>query len=199
MVSHRQCSIGGIGARILCRARQVLLFALMVASFAGGKDAVAAERPEHEVKAAFLYNFGKYVRWPQSARDGDEVFVIGVLGTDPFGRALDDVVRGNRIDNKPVVIRRAAKLSDLGSCEIVFVGVSEEGHLEKILAEVAKVPVLTVSDMPQFVERGGMIGLARVDRRVQFEVNLDAAERAGLAFGSQLLRLARNVPDTKTR
>jgi YfiR/HmsC-like len=199
MVCDRPPSIDGFCAGVVCRARRVLLLALMVASFGVGKDAVAAERPEHEVKAAFLYNFGKYVRWPRNTRSGDEAFVIGVLGTDPFGQALDDVVRGNRIDNKPVVIRRAAKLSELGACEVVFVGVSEEGNLEKVLAALTKAPVLTVGDMPQFVERGGMIGLTMVNRRVHFEVNADAAERAGLALGSQLLRLARNVSDTKAR
>ena len=172
---------------------------VVMATIGGSHDAVAAERPEHEVKAAFLYNFGKYVRWPQSARASDDVFVIGVLGTDPFGKALDDIVRGNRIDNKPVVIKRAGKLSELGSCEVVFVSASEEGNLEKVFAELGNTSVLTVGDMPQFVERGGMIGLTMSDRRVHFEVNVAAAERAGLAFGSQLLRLARNVTDTKAR
>jgi len=178
----------------------LLAVTIVVLTIIGGsRDAGAAERPEHEVKAAFLYNFGKYVRWPPNARANDDVFAIGVLGTDPFGKALDDIVRGGRVDNKPVVIRRAGKLSELGSCEVVFVAASEEGNLEKVLAELANSSVLTVGDMPQFVERGGMIGLIMVNRRVQFEVNVDAAERAGLAIGSQLLRLARNVTDTKAR
>ncbi len=183
-------------------ARRTLLLGMlsMLGMLAGGFDfpAVAAERPEHEVKAAFLYNFGKYVRWPKSTPEPDSAFVIALLGTDPFGAALDEMVRGNRIDNRPVAVKRVSKLSELGVCEVLFIGASEDARLESILAELPKAPILTVADMPRFVERGGMIGLVMSNRRVQFEVNAEAAERAGLMLGSQLMRLARSVVDSKT-
>jgi hypothetical protein len=153
----------------------------------------AAERPEHEIKAAYLYNFGKYVRWPRRVRERE--FVIAVLGADPFGAALDRVVQGNRIDNRPVAIRRVANAAELGACEVLFISASEEPRLEGVLAALPKAPILTVSDMPRFVERGGMIGLVMANRRVQFEVNALQAERAGLALGSQLMRLARSIVD----
>jgi hypothetical protein len=149
------------------------------------------------VKAAFLYNFGKYVHWPGIAAGAETEFVIAVLGADPFGAALDDIVRGKRIGNRPVALKRVSKPSELGACEVLFISVSEEGRLDDILAELANAPILTVSDMPKFVERGGMIGLVVANRRVQFEVNALAAERAGLALGSQLMRLARAVVERK--
>jgi hypothetical protein len=158
--------------------------------------AIAAERPEHEVKAAFLYNFGKYVHWPKSAGPESE-FVIAILGADPFGAALDEIVRGKRIGNRPVALKRVSKLSELGGCEVLFISASEEAGLDDILAQLANAPILTVADMPKFVERGGMIGMVVANRRVQFEVNAMAAERAGIALGSQLMRLARAVVERK--
>jgi hypothetical protein len=182
----------------ICAPRRRLLIGLVgVVSWGLVFPAVAAERPEHAVKAAFLYNFGKYVRWPESAAGAGGDFVIAVLGADPFGAALDDIVRGKRIGNRPVTVKRVSNLSELGACEVLFISASEEARLEAILAELPNGPILTVADMPRFVERGGMIGLVVANRRVQFEVNALAAERAGLVLGSQLMRLARAVVERK--
>lgn len=184
----------------VCGARRRLLLGLLIGiTYAGGHGAGAAERPEPEVKAAFLYNFGKYVRWPRTGRATNGVFVIAVLGADPFGPALDDIASGNQIDSRPIAIKRVATEKELEDCEIVYISDSEGPRLEQILAALQGSPILTVSDIPQFVERGGMIGLVTVDRRVRFEVNLQAAERAGLSVGSQLLRLARAVIDSGAR
>ena len=183
-----------------CRGRRRLLLGFVGALACGfGPRADAAERPEHEVKAAFLYNFGKYVRWPKDASGADDTFVIAILGADPFGAALDDIVRGNRIDNRPVTVRRVSKVGELEGCEVLYISASEAPRLRSILAALPQAPILTVSDVPQFVERGGMIGLVMANRRVQFEVNAEAAERAGLMLGSQLMRLARTVVDTRVR
>lgn len=179
--------------------RRLLLGFLGALACASGHRADAAERPEHEVKAAFLYNFGKYVRWPKNASRSDDTFVIAILGADPFGAALDDIVRGNRIDMRPVTVRRVSKVGELDGCEVLYISAAETARLGSILAALPKAPILTVSDMPQFVERGGMIGLVMANRRVQFEVNAEAAERAGLVLGSQLMRLARTVVDTRVR
>ena len=177
-----------------------MLLGLFAAVAAGSSSrASALERPEHEVKAAFLYNFGKYVRWPKSEPGPDGEFVIAILGVDPFGASLDDIVRGNRIDNKPVSVRRVTTLNEADGCEVLYVSASEEARVDGILAAAAKAPILTVSDMPRFVERGGMIGLVMANRRMQFEVNAEAAERAGLMLGSQLMRLARTVVDARAR
>ena len=172
-----------------------MLLAVLLAAFC--IRAAAAERPANEVKAAFLYHFGKYVRWPKSAAGPEAPFVIAILGADPFGTALDDVVRGNRVEGRPVAVRRVSRLSELDACEVLFISAQESARLDTILAALPKAPILTVSDMPQFVERGGMIGMVVADRRVQFEVNAEAAERVGLMLGSQLMRLARAVVEPK--
>jgi hypothetical protein len=155
------------------------------------------ERTEHEVKAAFLYNFGKYVKWPESAADANSPFVICILGTDPFGKILDDIVSGNRVQNRPAEVRRLAQPGELADCEVAFISASERNNLERILQSLQKVPVLTVGDMPQFAERGGMINLTMEDNRVKFVVNVEAAERSGLTPSSQLLRLAKLVLPAK--
>lgn len=183
----------------VCGARRRLLAGFLIGmAYAGRRGAIAAERPEPEVKAAFLFNFGKYVRWPKSGRAGGE-FVIAVLGADPFGSTLDDITSGQQIDSRPVAVKRVATVKELGDCEVLYVSDSEEPRLEQILAALPKAPILTVSDIPQFSARGGMIGLVTVDRRVRFEVNLQAADRAGLSVGSQLLRLAHAVIDSGPR
>ena len=195
MAGERCVTAPGAGVR---NPRRRLLIALLgVLSCGCIVPAMAAERPEHEVKAAFLYNFGKYVRWPQSVAGSEGEFVIAILGADPFGAALDDIVRGKRIGNRPVAVRRVSKLSELGACEVLFISASEEARLEAILTELAKAPILTVADMPRFVERGGMIGMVVANRRVQFEVNTQAADNVGLSLGSQLMRLARAAVERK--
>ena len=185
---------GAGNARRRLLAAFVALFACAACRLAG-----AAERPEHEVKAAFLYNFGKYVRWPKTPARQDNTFVIAILGNDPFGSALDDIVSGNRIEDRRIEVKRVSTPKELGPCDVLYISESEAAHLERILAALPKAPILTVSDIPRFVERGGMIGLVMANRRVRFEVNLQATEEAGLDVGSQLLRLARAVIEPRAR
>jgi hypothetical protein len=179
------------------------LFAFVVAGPVGPARAQSATLAEHELKAAFVFNFARYMRWPAPAdADADaeagKPFVIGLIGKDPFGAALDDVVRGQNVGGRAVVVRRFAGIDEVVNCDILFVGSSERGNLQAILAALRKAPVLTVSDMDRFAERGGMIGLFTEASRVRFAINADAIQRAGLTPGSQLLRLARIVAEPGT-
>lgn len=149
---------------------------------------------EFQVKAAYLYNFGRFVQWPdESGADRRESFEICVLGADPFGQALDATLAGGTIDGKSVMAKRITKPQDVNSCRILFISSSEEGHLKEDLAALDKTRVLTVSDIPRFSERGGMIGFILEGNRVRFDVNLDSAHGAGLTLSSELLRVATNV------
>jgi uncharacterized protein DUF4154 len=149
---------------------------------------------EFQVKAAYLYNFGRFVQWPdESTGDRGEPFEICVLGADPFGPALDATLAGGTINGKSVSAKRIAKPQDIDSCRVLFISSSEESHLKEDLAALDKTRVLTVSDIPRFSERGGMIGFILEGNRVRFDVNLDSAQGAGLTLSSELLKVATNV------
>ena len=150
---------------------------------------------EYQLKAAFIYNFAQYVQWPAPEGNPHRPFVIAVIGRDPFGVALDDAVNGQSVDQRPIVVRRMTRMEDVSNCNILFICGSERANLLRILALLRHAPVLTIADMERFGESGGMINLVTERKRVRFDVNLSAMERAGLKAGSQILRLARMVAD----
>jgi hypothetical protein len=141
---------------------------------------------ETEIEAAYLYNFGKFVTWPAQP----EPFEICVLGKDPFGPVLDATVSGETIGTRRVVVSRIASAREAAGCQVLFISDQEEGHLKTILAAVKNVGVLTVSDMPRFAERGGMIEFLQREGRIRFEVNLEAAQQSKLMLSSELLKVA---------
>lgn len=163
--------------------------------FAG--TALLAQQPkpnEYQVKATYLYNFGRFIRWPETALAGKgDSFSVCVLGQDPFGPVLDSTLAGEALDGKPVVLRRLSKPQDAGDCRILFISTTEEKHLKEILAALDEGGVLTVSDMPSFTRRGGMIQFVLEGDRVRFEINLSSAESARLVLSSELLKVATNV------
>ena len=154
---------------------------------------------EYEVKAAYLYNFGRFVEWPAKAPSiRVESFELCVLGKDPFGPALYRTIAGETIGGKYVVARSVASPEDAGDCREVFISSSEARQLGEILPALNEARVLTVSDMPAFTERGGMIQFVSENNRVRFQVNLSATQRAGLTLSSELLKVATKVIGTNT-
>jgi hypothetical protein len=147
---------------------------------------------EYEVKAAYLYDFGKFVAWPANVATADD-FPICVIGEDPFGASFDETIAGETINGKKVVVNRIVKPKEAMSCRILFISVSEESQLKEILATLDKRSVLTVSEISQFTRRGGMIQFVIDANRVRFEVNVATAQRAGLTLSSQLLKVAISV------
>ena len=160
----------------------------------GGFPCSWAQRPkpsDYQVKAAYLYNFGRFVEWPSehtTAKSGP--FTICVLGQDPFGSALDATLAGETIAGKNVVAKRISTPQESANCQIVFLSAAEAGRLNKIMEDLDKAAVLTVSDMPQFAQRSGMIQFVLEGNRVRFEVNLIATKHAGLTLSSDLLKVA---------
>jgi hypothetical protein len=149
---------------------------------------------EYQVKATYLYNFGRFVHWPPNATatKGDS-FSICVLGQDPFGPTLDSTLAGETLDGKPLAVKRISTPRDAGECRILFVSSAEEHHLKEILAAVDQAGVLTVSDIPGFSRRGGMIQFVMEGDRVRFEINLATAENSRLVLSSELLKVAAAV------
>jgi hypothetical protein len=149
---------------------------------------------EYQVKATYLYNFGRFVKWPGTVPAGKgDSFSVCVIGQDPFGSILDSTLAGEALDGKPVVLRRISKPQDAGECRILFISSTEEKHLSEILTALDQSGVLTVSDMPGFTRRGGMIQFVLEGDRVRFEINLASAESARLVLSSELLKVAASV------
>jgi uncharacterized protein DUF4154 len=170
----------------------LLAWMLVIGLPAGSLAAVGLT--EYEVKAGFLYHVGWFVEWPPTTVQGQaSTFIIGVLGTSPFGAVLDDVMRGKTIRERPVVIQYYQRVEEAVSSHVLFISASENTRIPAILAVLAQMPVLTVSDLERFTERGGMVALRLVDRKVHFDINMDATERAGLKLSSQFLRLAKVI------
>lgn len=169
----------------------VALFAILASSPSIG--AQTRRLREIEVKAAYLLNFGRFVRWPRASLPPSAPFGVCVLGADPFGAVLDATLGGELIDGHPVVARRAASAADAAGCQIVYLATLPRRELAATVSDLAKWPMLTVSDQPQFVDAGGMVQFVTIDGRVRFELNATAAERGGLMFNSELARVAFRV------
>ena len=151
-----------------------------------------------QVKAAYLYKFGAFVQWPAIAPQSD-TFSICVLGHDSFGSVLDSTINGESVNGKKLVAVRVSSTREAAQCRILYISNSEESRLHGILSELAKAPVLTVSDIPHFSDRGGMIEFTLQNGRMRFDVNVTSAERAGLILSSQLLKVAASVKRGEAR
>jgi len=176
---------------ILRRALQALLCgALWLTVFLRG--ACGAEAPtEYQVKAVFVYNFSRFVEWPPQVFSApDEPFVIGVLGSDPFGARLDEAVRGERIDQHPLLVRRFRNLGEIGDCRILYIDRSESAQLPQILAALDHRSTLTVSDLDGSSQRGVMIQFTTDNNRIRLRINVESARASGLTISSKLLRSA---------
>jgi len=167
------------------------LLAVLCAGATGSAQPPPAHT-EYEVKAAFLYNFTKFVKWPGHKAQG-VTFVVAVLGDDPFGDALDRTFDGKMILDRKVEIRRITRVDSPAGIGLLFVASSESPRLVQVLKAVEGQAVLTVGEMDRFTERGGMIGLRLASDVVKFDINLAEVEKAGLDMSSQLVRLARHV------
>ena len=152
---------------------------------------------EYQVKAAFLYNFAKFVEWPADAfPDTNSPIIFGIVGDDPFEGELAGMIAQKSLSGRKFVVRRFRRTEDLRQCHILFISVSERKFVPQILRSVHGSSILTVADTDGFVRQGGMIGLVLVENRVRLEVNPQLAERSHLKISSKLLALARIVGES---
>jgi hypothetical protein len=186
---------------LMLRRLGILIVALSVSlswapdAFAQARD--SSDSSEYLIKAGFIFKFAKFVEWPTTAfAQPDSPIVIGILGTDPFGTILDELVQDKKIGARGFVVKRlkwGADVRELRDCKILFVSASEKAHKDEVVQLVKSLPILTVGETPGFAERGGIIRFTVEDNRVRFEVNVDAAHQADLTISSRLLTLARIV------
>jgi hypothetical protein len=179
--------------RIVCACVVLLFFPFAAA----GPDASAqATSGEYELKAAFLFNFAKFIDWPPSSFASPQAnFSICILGTDPFGSVMDDLLRGKTIGIHAVEVLRRGGMADVRRCQMVFVSSSEKGRVKEILDGLRGTNTLVVGETPGFAAAGGTIQFAIEENHVRFLINTDAADRAGLKVSSKLLSLAHVVHD----
>jgi hypothetical protein len=166
------------------------LAALALASpFARAQPAPTAE---YQLKAAFLYKLTQFVEWPAAAfKDSQAPLVVGVLGDDPFGAYLDDLVKGEKIDGRPFVVRRFKRAVDAGACHVLFISRSEADTLDRDFAQLAHQRVLTVGDVDTFTRLGGMVRFAVENGKIRLKINPEAAKAHELIVSSKIL-----TPDT---
>ena len=163
---------------------------IYLAALVGNASGAHAQRTsEYEVKAAFLYNFGKFVEWPESASGPIRICIVG---DDPFGNNLEETVRGKTISGQPIEIKRLNREESPRGCQIAFISAAERKP-RAVLDLLQGASTLTVGESPNFAKDGGIINFVLEDNKVHFEINSGAAERARLKISSKLLSLARIV------
>ena len=176
------------------RSRQILrgvvLVSLLVLMGNVSITQVQAQADEYQVKAAFIFNFAKFVDWPGDAFSDGGSLVVGVVGDDPFGGALDRL-NGSAVNGRRLRIKRLRLGDNLRDCHILFISKSEGRNLGKILDSIKGTSVLTIGEMPQFNQSGGMIRFVIQNSKVRFEINAAAAAQAHVRISSKLLALSK--------
>ncbi len=163
----------------------LLLLPLRIACGAPSAD------QEYALKAVFLYNFCRFIDWPERAFDSpDEPMVIGVVGENPFGRLIEETVKGETIRGRKIRVEYYRRPSDIDRCHVLFASASEMSRAEDILEAVAGRSVVTVGETEAFLDRGGMIALTADQNRVRLRINPAALRAENLAASSKLLRVA---------
>jgi YfiR/HmsC-like len=168
---------------------------LLTVALVGFLDrAAVASSLEYRVKAAFIYNFAKFIEWPPEAFAGPQApYTICVLGPDPFNEDLDAAVGGNAVQGRRLVVRRLAEVKAATACHILFVGSSDRDKLRAVFEALGSAPTLTIGEDEQFTRLGGCLRFFLAENRVRFEINLAATDRARLKVSAKLLALARVI------
>jgi hypothetical protein len=178
----------------LPRAAAVVAALLALGAAMPGRAQAPAAPTEYQVKAVFLFNFSQFVDWPPASfADARAPLVIGVLGRDPFGAMLDEIVHGETVNGRPLAVRRYQSVEQLDACHILFIDRSQDAQLDAIFAALKGRSVLTVGDFDGFTRRGGIIRFMTVGNKIRLRVHLQAAQAANLAISSKLLRPAHIV------
>jgi YfiR/HmsC-like len=173
------------------RAARLFLLGLLLLRGGIAVDAQEDSQPtEYQIKAAFIFNFAKFVEWPSAAfPKPSSPIVVGVLGDNPFNDALEKTIQNKTVDEHPVIIMQFRTAAEATNCHILFISNSEKLRLPQILKQLNGRSVLTVGEMPGFTEAGGMINFVLEGTKIRFQINNDAAVNAGLKISAKLLGL----------
>ena len=169
----------------------VPLMLVIIVALCHTRSALAASR-EYQVKAAFIYNFTQFIEWPKEAFVGaDAPFVIAVLGQDPFEGALENILAGKSVGNRPIVTRHFNSVDDVRPCQILFMPAAMDDSVRDVLGKLGKSPVLIVGETEGLLSAGGAVRLYLEDGRMRFQINPDVLDAARLKASAKLMQLAR--------
>lgn len=181
-------------------SRFILAFVSLAWLFHGAAVFAAdAEFPEYKLKAAFLFNFAKFLQWPGEALPATEPLVIAVIGENPFDRHLDDVIKGKLANGHPVVVQYLSNLPDKLSCHILFVPRSAREKVPEILRITEGRAIVTVSEYDGFCQAGGLINLRVESQAIRFDLNIEEAQRANISLSGRLSGVATLVKTTQKK
>jgi YfiR/HmsC-like len=180
--------------RIACWRSLAIALLILLGAPSSGPIANAQSSPpsQFDVQAVYLFDFAKFVRWPAGAESGP--IVLCIAAESRYAESLKKIVAGERIDNRALVVQLVQRSAEAG-CHILFIGATALDRLDSLLSAAAGRPTLTVSDLPGFLDRGGMINLLVIDNRVRFAVDLRPVQRSGISLSSELLKVAVRVRD----
>lgn len=172
-----------------------LAVSLMLASVAPPRvRAESTGTSEYDVKAAFLFHFAQFVEWPAEAfLSAESPLTYCTVGEDVFHGALDESVKGRRIGNRPLRVLHLRERESIAGCQVLFIGAAQKGRQTEELANANGRPMLTVGETADFAQEGGIIGFFLEEKKVRFEINVGAAEKARLKISAKLLALAKTV------
>lgn len=180
-------------SHLVSRIRSIpAITCLSLGLFAAAAEAATVSQPsQSEVEAVYLFDFGRFVRWPAGTDQGQ--MSLCVAGSPSFSAGLEKIVVNEKIGGRTLEVRRVSRAKDENGCAILFIDATQREHAEELLQGVADQPTLTVSDLPDFLSRGGMVQFQLVEKRVRFSVNLDAVNHVRLTMSSELLKVAMSV------
>jgi len=169
------------------------LFVLIAAVAVAPTAASPATAREYQLKAVFLFNFTQFVMWPAELfASAQTPIVIGVLGDDPYGSYLDDTVRGEKVDGRPLVVERYRRVEDATACQVLFIGRSEGQRIDQVVAQLKGRSILTVSDADRAKANGAgsIVRFVTENNHIRLQIDAAAAKAAHLTISSKLLRAA---------
>jgi hypothetical protein len=176
----------------------LLFLSTLLLSGTPGHAAETGNYKEYQIKAAFLYNFTQFIEWPTNAfPEAGTPLKIGILGNDPFGKTLDDLVRDEKVNGHPLVVNRYRRVEEAKDCHILFVCQSEMSRMDDILHALKGRAILTVGESEGFAKNGGIIRFITEKNKTRLRINAPAAKDANLIISAKLLRLAEIVTTTK--
>lgn len=156
---------------------------------------------EYELKAAYIFNFGKFVQWPEEAfKKSTDPFIIGIFGNDPFGEILQQTIQNKTLQNRPIIIINILNIEDASTCHILFICKTNKFNLTQVIQSLNNKPVLTIGDnIEEFCQTGGIINFTGQHSQKRFEINNKASARVSLIISSKLLVLSRIVTEDEIK